>query len=508
MSEIKNTTLLFVDDEESILEIADEYFRYKGYNVITANDGTVAVEVLKNNKVDLCFTDINMPEMGGVELTQHIRAHYKNIPVIVMTGFPSLDNSIKILKNGVVDFLIKPVNLEQMEFCIKRVLREHKLYVENLILTREVEDKKRIEALNRELTIKVDELNTLNKIMSGYSSIRTSAELFNSAVSMCTEILKANESGFYFYNEGMDIPYEIVLKSDENVDKFEKNLINELIIEIVKDKTPFLVKDSKNLKKDAGKIKSIIIVPLKIRGRAFGAITAVSRDISFTEKDIYYLSFLTENAAKTIENIALYENIYENLFATLSAFVAAVEVRDSYTHSHSNRVACLAVELAKNLNCTKGEINVIDVAGRLHDIGKIGIRDDILLKPDVLTKEEFEKVKEHPAIGSTIVSQLGLLNEEGIIIKHHHERFDGKGYPDGLSGENIPYLSRILTVADSFDAIASDRPYRKKLPFPKAIDIVKKNSGSQFDPDIVNELLKMSEDNILKILNSESIEKA
>lgn len=501
MKENYNTTILFVDDEESILEIAEEYFNYKGYKVITANDGTEAVIALKNNKVDLCFTDINMPKMSGIELTQHIRAHYKNIPVIVMTGFPSLDNSIKILKNGVVDFLIKPVNLEQMEFCIKRVLREHELYVENLLLTREVEEKKRIEALNRELTQKVEELNDLNTIMGGFSSIRTSAELFNSAVKMTTDILKSDESGFYFYNKSMETPHEIVSKSDETVEIKEKELINSLIIDTVNDKTPCLVKDAEGLNRDTGKIRSVIIVPLDIRGRSFGAITAVSRSKKFSERDLYYLSYLTRNASKTIESIALYENIYENLFATLSAFVAAVEVRDSYTYRHSQRVSALSAAIARELNCSSRELNVLDVAGSLHDIGKIGIRDDILLKPDKLTPDEFHKIKAHPEIGANIVSQLGLWNEEANIIKHHHERFDGKGYPDGLKRDAIPFLSRVLAVADAFDAMASNRPYRKKLEFQKVMEIMKKNSGTQFDPDIVNIFLKMDEDEIKTILN-------
>ena len=501
MKENYNTTILFVDDEESILEIAEEYFNYKGYKVITANDGAEAVKALRDNKVDLCFTDINMPRMSGIELAQHIRAHYNNIPVIVMTGFPSLDNSIKILKNGVVDFLIKPVNLEQMEFCIKRVLREHELYVENLLLTREVEEKKRIEALNRELTQKVEELNDLNTIMGGFSSIRTSAELFNSAVSMTIDILKSDESGFYFYNKSMETPYEIVLKSDEPVENDEKAFINGLIVDTVNDKTPFLVKNTDDLKEDTGKIKSIIIVPIDIRGRSFGAITAVSRSKLFSERDLYYLSYLTRNASKTIESIALYENIYENLFATLSAFVAAIEVRDSYTHRHSQRVATLSVAIAKELKCSSRELSVLDVAGSLHDIGKIGVRDDILLKPGKLTPDEYLKIQDHPEIGSSIISQLGLWNEEGKIIKHHHERFDGKGYPDGLKRDSIPFLSRVLAVADAFDAMASDRPYRKKLELDKAIGIMKKNSGTQFDPEIVSVFLTMDKSEIKAILN-------
>ena len=118
--------------------------------------------------------------------------------------------------------------------------------------------------------------------------------------------------------------------------------------------------------------------------------------------------------------------------------------------------------IGEEMGCSDEELDMINVAGSLHDIGKIGIRDDILLKPGRLTEDEYEKIKEHPAIGADIISNLGLWGREARIIRHHHERFDGKGYPDGLQGGQIPKLARILSVADSYDAMASDRAYRKK----------------------------------------------
>ena len=128
------TMVLFVDDEESILEIATEYFSEKGYDVITANNGRQAVKILNTEQIDCCFTDINMPEMDGLEFAEEMRKIDNTIPIIVMTGYPSLENTIKTLQNGVVDFLIKPVNLNQMEVCLTRVLRERTLFVENVIL--------------------------------------------------------------------------------------------------------------------------------------------------------------------------------------------------------------------------------------------------------------------------------------------------------------------------------------------------------------------------------------
>jgi HD-GYP domain-containing protein (c-di-GMP phosphodiesterase class II) len=130
---------------------------------------------------------------------------------------------------------------------------------------------------------------------------------------------------------------------------------------------------------------------------------------------------------------------------------------------------------------------------RLHDIGKIGIRDNILLKPGRLTDEEFEIIKEHPAIGAMIVSQLGLWDRETQIIRHHHERFDGSGYPDRLKGVAIPFLARIMSVADAYDAMASDRAYRKKLDLGQVVTIIKEGSGAQFDPRVVDAFLNLVE---------------
>jgi putative nucleotidyltransferase with HDIG domain len=234
---------------------------------------------------------------------------------------------------------------------------------------------------------------------------------------------------------------------------------------------------------------------LKIRDKIFGVVSAyIFQGPQFFEgHDLYYLSFITQKAASSIENIALYENIYENLFFTMFAFVTALEVRDLYTRRHSTRVAILAQMIAEEMGCTEEELDMINVAGSLHDIGKIGIRDDILLKPGRLTEDEYEKIKEHPAIGADIISKLGLWDRESKIIRHHHERFDGTGYPDGLKGKQIPKLARILSVADCYDAMASDRAYRNKMEKHVVLDIIIENSGTQFDPEVVAVFRQMAD---------------
>ena len=502
MDDGKKEKILFVDDEEHVLYIANEYFQHKGYQVVTAKNGLEAIKILEKERIDCCFTDINMPKMDGLELAEYIMKHDNTIPVIVMTGYPTLDNTIMTLKNGVVDFLIKPVDLNQMDLCLRRVLRERQLFIKNIFLKKEVEGKARLEKLNKELFYRVEELNILNKIMSDFATISSSSDMFKRIVDMTIEITHADESRFYVINEAVKKPFEVAVSAVDSTISGAKSSSDAskaaelLIMEIVADETPLLVSENNGARGLSADILSFMMVPLTIRKKIFGVLTASIKndDTRFAEKDLYYLSVMAHNAAYAIEHLALYENIYENLFSTLYAFVKAIEAKDPYTQQHSNRVTHMAIAIGKEIGCTAEELDILNFAGHLHDIGKIGIRDDILLKPEKLTDEEFEIIKEHPVIGASIVGQLGLWNKEQQIIRHHHERFDGRGYPDGLKKDEIPLLARVLFVADAYDAMSSDRAYRKKMDEDRILEIIKKQAGTQFDPDIVDAFQKLYKD--------------
>lgn len=511
------STILVVDDEEGILEITQEYFERKGYEVYTANNGIEAIKIIQTVKIGCCFTDINMPEMDGLELAEHIREIDNTLPVIIMTGYPSLDNTIRTLKNGVVDYLIKPVNLEQMEVSLRRIMRERGLFVENLILREEVERRERLRILNerleglnqrfrsvnKELLSRVDELNILNRIMEDFSSSDSTDGIFNKVVSLGMEIVRADKVDFYIH--AGDTSAFVPIATTDLDDSLSEGLSSELssfFLDVIEDDKPCLISKNCGIAALTSNIESFMVVPIKIREKPFGVVSASimvqKNDIGstkhFSDKDIYYMSFLIQKAAAAIENIALYENIYNNLFSTLYAFVAALEVRDSYTRQHSTRVASVAHNIGKVMDCSEDELSVISVAGQLHDIGKIGIRDEILLKPGRLEPYEFEKIKEHPAIGADIVGKLGLWDREQDIIRHHHEYFDGRGYPDGLKEYQIPKLARILSVADAFDAMSSDRAYRKKMEKEKVVSIIKNGAGTQFDPEVVEAFLTIVDD--------------
>ena len=513
--------ILFVDDEETILNVASEFFQRQGYQTFTAKNGEEALHILNSESVDCCFTDINMPDMNGLDLSEKIRMTDNTLPVIVMTGFPSLDNAIQTLKNGVADFLIKPVNLKQMEFSVRRVIEQRKLLAENVILKQEIEGKERLQKLNQELVLKVEELHVLNNIMSSFGAISSTTDVFRRAVDIGIEIVAADITAFYVINESVRQPVEVALAkngsskpgseaskpadtfamaSDDAHNNDATPYPNHLLMEVAADGLPLLISENNNGNRLPKSILSAMVVPLKIRGKVFGVLLASvnTGEKRFAEKDLYYLSFMTQSAANAIENLALYENIYQNLFATLYAFVNALEARDLYTRQHSSRVTGIALILGKKLGCTSEQLEILNFAGHLHDIGKIGIRDEILLKPGKLTTEEFKKIKEHPVIGANILEQMGLWENERVIIRCHHERFDGTGYPDGLKQMEIPFLARILSVADVYDAIASDRAYRKKMEESLILKIINEGSGSQFDPDIVEAFLKSYEEGLIQ----------
>ncbi|MBW1739577.1 MAG: response regulator [Deltaproteobacteria bacterium] len=508
MSEPLN--ILVVDDDEMILQVFKDFLnRTETYSVLTARDGAEALKIFGREQVDFCFTDLNMPGMDGIEFTRQVHELDNTIPVVVMTGYPSTDNAIATLKHGVVDFLVKPFRIGEIEVTIRRALEQKALFIENMLLKEEVKKKERIAQLNEELSNKVRDLKILNMILQKVDWVTRSSDLFDLIVKLSAEITSSDEVHFYILDDTFERPTPIASfykgsksgcsedtgkQADQACRLGDSNsYFAERLAKKISEGMPLLIDGSYDKTFSDANISSLVVIPFKIRNKLFGMLAAIARNGSapLSEKDLYYLNFLAERATFVIENVALYENIYENLFATLYAFVEAIEARDPYTKQHSSRVTELALRIGKEMGCSDEQLDLLNFSGYLHDIGKIGIRDSILLKPGPLTEQEYEAIKKHPIIGANIVGHLGLLVEEQKIILHHHERWDGKGYPDGLKGESIPFLSRILTVADVYDAMASDRAYRKRLPDEVVIRTIKQNAGSQFDKQVVDAFLRV-----------------
>jgi putative nucleotidyltransferase with HDIG domain len=493
MSEALN--ILVVDDDPMILEVFEDFLgSTKGYSVITARNGAQALAMCQSNRVDFCFTDLKMPEMGGIEFISKIQNVDNTIPIVAMTGYPSSDTAIATIKNGVVDFLVKPFKIEGIGLTIQNALGKRDLLVENTLLKEEVKSNRRLACVNRELSDKVNDLKVLNMILQKVDWFGSSTALFDRIVRLSGEITGSDESYFHIFDESLGRPVLVASFCRDNGEPNQNRLlsIEGILAKRMGEGVPLLIEHPCDVSMLDSDIRSLIATPLKIRENTFGMVTGVmvkEEASPFSEKDLYYLNFMARRAAFVIENIALYENIYENLFATLYAFVEAIEARDPYTKQHSSRVAEVALTIGQELGCSHEELDRLGFSGHLHDIGKIGIRDSILLKSGPLTKDEFKVIKKHPTIGANIIGHLGLMSEEQRIIRHHHERWDGSGYPDALKGEAIPFLSRVLAVADVYDAMASDRAYRQRIADEIIIETIRNNAGTQFDQGVVDGFL-------------------
>ena len=233
--------------------------------------------------------------------------------------------------------------------------------------------------------------------------------------------------------------------------------------------------------------RSVVLVPIFSRENLLGMVVLFSskEGDEFESDDLNMVTGIAGQAAVALENASLYEDLEMSYFSTVKALARAIEVKDPYTYGHSERVTDYAMAIARKLELSEWECRNVKYAAALHDIGKIGIARKILNKPGALSEEEFVHVKTHPQLGDSIIEPVTFLQAPREIILHHHERFDGKGYPDGLAGEHIPLGARILAVADSFEAMMSDRPYRKALPVAEAVRELELNAGTQFDPVVV-----------------------
>ncbi|MCW5873881.1 MAG: GAF domain-containing protein [Anaerolineales bacterium] len=242
----------------------------------------------------------------------------------------------------------------------------------------------------------------------------------------------------------------------------------------------------------AEQIKSWIGAPLIARGNCIGVLTIDGYTANqFSQADADLVASFAIHAGIALENVRLFEEAQDAYLQTVSALASAIDVRDTYTSGHSQRLVDLAVETGRLLGCTADELTDIKWGALLHDIGKIGVPDEILRKPSSLEQAELEVMRQHPEIGARIVEPVRNLASVAPIIRAHQERYDGSGYPDGLKGEQIPKIARIISVADAYVAMTDERVYREARTKEEAIAELKRCSGSQFDPNVVNAFLQV-----------------
>ena len=235
------------------------------------------------------------------------------------------------------------------------------------------------------------------------------------------------------------------------------------------------------------KTRNIICVPVKVKKKIIGVLEAINKKgkRGFDKEDLSLLTSLADQVAIALDNSRLYQELEEMFFQTADSLADAIEQRDPYTGGHTQRVTLYSQAIAKYLQLKPLERKWLKITSVLHDIGKIGIEDHILKKPTRLSPKEFGLIKHHSDIGAKIIGHIRQLKEIVPGVKYHHEQINGKGYPDGLRGKDIPILAKIVAVADTYDAMTTDRPYRKAMEKEAAIEELKRCSGTQLDKEVV-----------------------
>jgi len=470
-------SILIVDDDTAARSIIADALREPG-DFITdeAKNGIEALELFQKEPYDLVISDINMPGMSGIELLNKIRSIDPSTYVIMITGFPSIEISVSAMKDGAVDFITKPFKIDDLIHKTQLYLRQK---------TAISEESMKLKVNYARLNDKIKELSTINYIYDIIEKMEGDSDhIFKEIVSLASKVAGGESCSLLLFDEANDEFYPKIATNTCNGDHDEIFcVLTPIFREVVRKKEPLMINSSTNPEL----YKSLMCVPLTIRNKVFGLLNLTTKQYAkeFSEKDLNYIVNLSTRASLNIENKMLYESIYVSILDTFTSLVQSIHARDHYTEVHSRNVTTLSVKIAEVMKCSSHEIEALKIAAILHDIGKIAIPDQVLLKPGRLTDEEYNIIKEHPIIGENILKSITLFDREREIIRHHHERWDGRGYPDGLSGTDIPKLSRIISVADSFDAMTSDRPYRKGLKIEEATKELICNCNLQFDKDVV-----------------------
>jgi putative nucleotidyltransferase with HDIG domain len=343
---------------------------------------------------------------------------------------------------------------------------------------------------NRALVSIQDKLERLSDFRSDMILSHDIPEILQSGIAKFQELVKTeacsvflvDENGFEFRHE-ISIPEHFAQLMEKELDA---QIMSGTFGWIINSGHPACVPTEVFGKGDHRKL-SVMIAPLSNKERTLGAVSIVfEQDEDFIrQQTLKLLYILSSFFSLSLENAYLFEDLKKSYFDTIRAVANSVEARDAYTRGHSNRVAEISKIIAAEMGWGRRDLEMIDWGGVLHDLGKVGISDSILNKPGKLTDEEFAIMKSHPSIGAQIIGGITFLEPLIPYIAQHHERYDGRGYPAGFKGEEIAIQGRLLAIADTYDAMTSDRPYRKGLAAQIAYDEILKCTGTQFDPVLV-----------------------
>lgn len=472
--------ILIVDNEKGVISTLKLMLGRNGYYCFGVSNPLKAIDILKEEHFDMIILDYIMSPINGDEFVSKIREFNKDIYILLLTGHKDLAPPLETIRAlDIQGYCEKGDRFDQLLLLVESGIKS----ISQMRTIRRFKD-----GLNRILQAvpKIYQLQPINVIME---------EILEGLMPLVN-----SKDAFILVDDCNSTQNEIIFKGvgeyNISVDSLVLLLSPELMEQIGR---------SRETKQVITLDHGIILPLLNEANNSIGVIYVESNNF---DEGIKLLEIYSTQAASSISNAFLHSLInmkkeeldrtYQELrlryMDTIEALRLTVDAKDIYTRGHSDRVSYYARKLGEAFGLSENELELLKVGGIFHDIGKIGTSDDILFKTDKLQYNEYEEIKKHPLRGAYILSAISMFKDVVPLVKYHHERYDGKGYPVGLKGEEIPFLARILTVADAFDAMTSDRKYRSKLKIEDAIEQFKIYSGTQFDPVVVEKFLELLKD--------------
>ena len=436
--------ILVVDDSKSVRYALDSQLREAGFEVVTAQDGEEGLARALEQSFDLVITDIDMPKMDGFELCTRLKAEYKTsqIPIIILSARDSDKDIEQGFRVGADAFLAKGDHIQDKIERIREILSTKHFLTGRRILV--ADDSASVQLF---LQAGLEEAGFVVTLASNGREALERLETFRPDL-VLTDLMMPEMDGSQLL--------QAIKRSGKHP------LLPVIVMSTVGDR------------------------PLMRRLIRDGAATFLVKPFTINQAIITIEELFSSQFKLLAEERERLRMEHELTLAAIASLVQALEARDSMTRGHSERVALIAQGLGEELGFTTDELERLLLIGRLHDLGKIGVRDKVLLKEGPLNRDEFEHVKRHSNVVADILRPIESLHDILEVTLYHHERWDGEGYPEGLKGEEIPFLARIISVADVFEALTSERPHRDSLPIQVALDHIREERGHQLCPTCVD----------------------
>jgi diguanylate cyclase (GGDEF)-like protein/putative nucleotidyltransferase with HDIG domain len=501
--------VLLADDEAALRGMMARQLERAGHEVLLAEDGEAAIELMQRHTFDVVVSDMKMPRLDGLSVLARSRQFAPDTEFIILTGHGSVENAVEAFKTGnLFDYLLKPLeDIRELDVIVSRAAERRRLKLENDRLIADLAQRVRELEEARQQLAEQAERDLLTGLLN-YRAIHVRLQnVLEEQKELPISVMLLDMDGFKSFNETYgyttgdatlchisqalreacgENSYLGRLGGDEfmavmpGTSAAQAMVAAERVRQYLASR-PFLNADG---------------TPIPVH-LCFGIADAANVDgyssvhLAAAAEAALYESKQRGGNSITLHNLSeKLSSVTRTTFDVLDSLINTIDNKDRYTRRHSEEVAFYALLLADTIGMPEETCNALRMAGILHDIGKIGVPDSILRKPGPLTHEEYEVMKGHVMLSSLIIH--GLPNLEDILdaVSNHHERWDGKGYPRGLSGKQIPLLGRVMAIADAFSAMTMDRPYRAGLPIDRALEEVTRGAGTQFDPNLAQEFVR------------------